>query len=280
MSTPTTTISAASVNELRKRTDLPLMECKKALTETNGDIEKAIDWLRAQFGKAVTKRAGNETAEGRVAVRIAGDAAVIVELRCESAPSAKNELFGKLADDVASVVAEKNPADVAALLEIPTVNTRLEETVGLIREKMIIHRFARLTGGIFGFYIHHDNMGGALVQCTGTTKNDELLRDIAAHVTALNPAYYLSAEIPAEVVAKEKAFIASQIQADPKNATKPANIIEKMLDGKLKTWMAETVLVEQPMANAAKYPGTTVGQALQKAGLTLTKVVRYKVGSA
>jgi elongation factor Ts len=273
-------ISAAAVNELRKRTDLPLMECKKALTETKGDMDKAVEWLRSQFGKAMSKREANETAEGRVAVKIAGDSAVIVELRCESAPTAKNELFGKLADDVAQAVLDHDPTDVAALAAIPTVKNRVEETVGLIREKMIIHRFTKLTGGVFGFYVHHDQMGGALVQCGGTAKADELLRDIGAHIVALNPPYFTAAEIPAAVLDKEKAFITQQIKDDPKNASKPANIIEKMSEGKLKTWMAETVLTEQPMVNAVKYPNATVGQALQKAGLTATKFVRYKVGSA
>ena len=272
-------ISAAAVNELRKRTDLPLMECKKALTETNGDMEKAIDWLRSQFGKAMTKRAGNETAEGRVAVVIDGDKAAIVELRCESAPTAKNELFGKLADDVAKLVLEHAPADVEALTAIPAVTNRLEETVGLIREKMVIHRFVRLAGGVFGYYLHHDLMGAALVQCSGTAANDELLRDIGAHVVALNPPYYQAGEIPAAALEKERAFIPEQIKADPKNASKPANILDKMNEGKLKAWMAETVLLEQPMANAAKYPNTSVGEALKKAGLALTTVVRYKVGA-
>jgi elongation factor Ts len=273
-------ISAAAVNELRKRTDLPLMECKKALTETNGDIEKAIEWLRSQFGKAMSKREANETAEGRVAVKIASDNAVIVELRCESAPTAKTELFGKLADDIAQAILDHNPADLTALAAIPAVRNRLEETVGLIREKMVIHRFARLSGGVFGSYIHHDQMGGALVQCGGTAKADELLRDIGAHIVALNPPYFTTAEIPAAVLDKEKAFISQQIKDDAKNASKPANILEKMLDGKLKTWMAETVLTEQPMVNTVKYPSATVGQSLQKAGLTATKFVRFKVGSA
>ncbi len=273
-------ISAAAVNELRKRTDRPLMECKKALGEAGGDLDKAVDILRSWNKITITKRDQNETAEGRVAVLIQGDTAVIVELRCESAPTAKNDLFGKLADDVAKAVIEHNPADVAALMAMPAVTNRLEETVGLIREKMVIHRFTRLTGGVFGFYVHHDLMGGALVQCGGTAKADELLKDIGAHVVALNPPYFTAAEVPAAVLDKEKAFIADGIKADPKNATKPANIIEKMADGKLKAWMAETVLVEQPMVNGVKYPNTTVGDTLKKAGLTPTKFVRYRVGAA
>jgi elongation factor Ts len=272
-------ISAAAVNELRKRTDLPLMECKKALTESNGDMEKAIEWLRSQFAKQMTKRDANEAAEGRVSVSIQGDHAAIVELRCESAPTAKTDHFGKLADMVAATVVAKSPADVAALAALPDVKNKFEETVGLIREKMVIHRFSRLSGGVFGQYIHHDLMSAALVQCAGSAKADEVLRDIGAHIVALNPPYAIASQIPADVLAKEKAFIAQQIQEDPKNASKPANIIEKMAEGKLKTWMAETVLAEQPMANAAKYPGQTISQALQKVGLTLTTFVRYKVGS-
>ena len=273
-------ISAAAVNELRKRTDLPLMECKKALTEAGGDLDKAVDLLRAGFGKAMTKRENNETAEGRVAVAIQGDTAAIVELRCESAPTAKNELFGKLADDVAKAVIEHNPSDVAALMAIPAVKNRFEETVGLIREKMVVHRFARLHGGVFGHYLHHDLMGGALVQTGGTAANAELLKDIGAHIVALNPPYLTADGVPAAVLEKEKAFIADAIKADPKNSTKPANIIEKMADGKIKSWLKETVLVEQDMANGAKYPNTTVGDALKKAGLTPTRFVRFRVGAA
>ncbi len=273
-------ISAAAVNELRKRTDRPLMECKKALGEVGGDLDKAVELLRSWNAKAMINREANEAAEGRVFVLIQGDTAAIVELRCESAPTAKNDLFGKLADDVAKAVIEHSPADVAALLALPAVKNRLEETVGLIREKMVIHRFTRLTGGVFGFYVHHDLMGGALVQTGGTTKADELLKDIGAHVVALNPPYFTADGVPAAVLEKEKAFIAQQIKDDPKNASKPANIIEKMADGKLKAWMAETVLVDQPMVNGVKYPNTTVGDALKKAGLTPTKFVRYRVGAA
>ncbi len=273
-------ITAAAVNELRKRTDLPLMDCKKALTATDGDIEKAIDLMRKEFGKVAIKRAGNETGEGRVCVLIDGTKAAIVELRCESAPSAKNELTGKLLEDVAKIILKNDLKDTAALNALPEVTTRIEETVGLIREKMVIHRFAYLSGGVFGFYVHHDLAGGALVQCEGTGSHDELLRDVGAHAVAMNPLFILPTDVPADVIAKETAFIADGIKADPKNATKPANIIEKMAEGKLKSWMGETVLLEQPMANATKYPGQTVGQALQKAGLKLTAVVRYKVGAA
>lgn len=279
------TISAAAVNELRKRTDQPLMDCKKALSEAGGDMDKAVELLRKWNAKATVKREGNETAEGRVAIAIDKNAAtaVILELRCESAPTAKNEHFEKLAKDLAEHILAHNPADIAALLAQPfgnaTVKDRIDETVGLIREKMIVHRFTRLSGGVFGSYIHHDGTLGVLLHCTGSGGNEEMLRDICAHVAALNPQYTTIAEIPAEVLEKEKALAMQQIKDDPKNASKPANIIEKIAEGKLKTWMAESVLVEQPMANAAKYPGQTVGHVLAKMGLTISKTIRYKVGS-
>jgi elongation factor Ts len=270
-------ISAASVNELRKKTDQPLMDCKKALTEAGGDMDKAIELLRTWNAKAGVKRESNETAEGRIGIVIEGDKAAIVELRCESAPTAKNDLFGKLVNDLAKYVIDKNPADVAALSA--DQKTRIDEVVGVIREKMIPHRFTRLAGGVFGSYIHHDGTVGVLVQCQGKAGADEVLRDICAHVAALNPLYLKTTDVPAEIVEKEKAFAMQAIKDDPKNAGKPENIITKIAEGKLKTWFGETVLLEQPMANSGKYPNTTVGALLAKHGLTADRVIRYKVGA-
>lgn len=282
-------ISAAAVNELRKRTDRPLMECKKALTESNGDIDAAIELLRKWDAKAGAKREANEAAEGRVAVYAepAAQTAAIIEMRCESAPTAKNEHFVALAHDIARHVASAAPSAVADLAAQPysggtgTVQDRINEAVGLIREKMVVHRFARVAAPVYGHYVHHDGSVGALIACTGTPTGptDEALRDVCAHVAALNPAYVSPAEVPADVVEKEKAFAMQQIKDDPKNASKPANIIEKIAEGKLKTWLAESVLTEQPMANTAKYPNKTVGQVLQGLGLAPVQVVRYKVGA-
>ncbi len=277
------TISASAVNELRKLTDQPLMDCKRALTEAEGDMEKAVVILRLRGKNVGTKREGNETAEGRVGVCIAAPIAAIVEFRCESAPTAKNDRVLALVDDLAKAVAATNPTDVSDLLTKPfgeaTVSDRLTDVVSVIREKMIVQRFARLEGGVFGQYIHHDGSVGALFQCEGTGSHDELLRDICAHIAALNPPYMVTTDVPAEVIAKERAILVQQIQEDPKNVGKPANIFEKIAEGKVKSWLSETVLLEQPMANTAKYPGTTVGAALTKAGLKPTKFVRYKVGA-
>jgi elongation factor Ts len=284
MATP---VTPQLVKQLRDRTDQPMGLCKQALDQNAGDMEKAIDWLKAQNKTMGVKREGNETAEGRIGVFVdnAAKVAAIVEMRCESAPSAKSDQFVALANDLARFVAQANPADVATALAQPfpggtgTVQDRINDVVGVIREKMILHKFQRLEGGVYGSYVHHDGTVGVLVECKGATANDELLRDVAAHVAALNPPYVTAATVPADVLAKEKGFVDAELKADPKNASKPANILEKIAEGKLKTRLAEVVLAEQPMANAGKYPNTTVGQALQKAGLEPVRFVRFKVGA-
>ena len=280
------TITAAAVNELRKRTDLPIMECKTALQEAGGDMEKAIVLLRERFAKVAVKRGMNETAEGRIGVYVdpATENAAIIEVRCESAPVVKSDQFIALAADLARAVAENNPESLDLFLTQPisaekgTVTDRINEVIGLIRENMKVQRFVRLYGGKFGHYVHHDGTLGVLIQVQGAKANDEVLRDVAAHIAALNPPYTKVAELPADVVAREKELALKQVQEDPKNAGKPANILEKIVEGKLRTWYGENVLVEQPMANQMKYDKKTVGQVLQGAGLDVVKFVRFKVG--
>ena len=278
-------VTPQMVKQLRDRTDQPMGLCKKALDQNAGDMQKAIDWLRGQNKNMGVAREANETAEGRVGISFdnAAKAAAIVEMRCESAPSAKSDQFVALAGDLAKHVATSAASDVPALLAEPfgkgTVQDRINDVVGVIREKMIVQKFQRLAGGVYGGYVHHDGTVGVLVECKGATPNDELLRDVAAHVAALNPPYLTLADVPADVVEKEKGLVKADMDNDPKSAGKPANILEKIADGKLKTRLAEVVLTEQQMANAGKYPGTTVGAALKKAGLELVKAVRYKVGA-
>ncbi|QDU20530.1 translation elongation factor Ts [Urbifossiella limnaea] len=279
------TVTPQMVKQLRDRTDQPMGLCKQALDQSAGDLDAAIVWLQKQNSKMGVKREGNETAEGRVGTYFCNTdkVAAIVEMRCESAPSAKSDQFVGLAGDVAKHVATASPADVAAALSQPfgagTLQDRINDVVGVIREKMILQKFNRLTGAVYGSYVHHDGTVGVLLACTGAAANDELLRDVSAHIAALNPPYATVAAVPADVVAKEKELVQADMAADPKNAGKPANILEKVAEGKLKTRLAEVVLTEQPMANSAKYPNTTVGAALQKAGLTVQQYIRYKVGA-
>lgn len=282
MSTP---ITPQMVKQLRDRTDLPMGDCKTALVEANGDTDKAIEILRSKFAKMQAKREGSETAEGRIGTSVDNTTkvAAIVEMRCETAPSAKSDRFIALANDLAKHVAAKNPKDVAEAMTQSTgsgtVADRINDVVGVIREKMVLHRIQRLEGGVYGSYVHHDGSVGVVVECKGEKANDEVLRDVSAHIAALNPPYATTADVPADVLAKEKGLVMAEIQNDPKNVGKPANILEKIADGKLRTRLAEVVLAEQPMANAAKYPNTTVGAALKKVGLEPVRFVRFKVGA-
>lgn len=283
MSTP---ITPQMVKQLRDRTDMPMGECKKALEVSGGDIDKAIAHLQEQNSKMRAKREGNETAEGRVGAFVDNAAKVgaIIEVRCESAPSSKSDQFIALTNDLARHVAQKKPRDVAEMLTQPfaggkTVQDRVNEVIGLIRENMKPQRFRRLEGGVYGSYVHHDGTVGVLLECKGTTANDEVLRDVATHIAAMNPPYTVTADVPADVMAREKELVMADITADPKNAGKPANILEKISEGKLKTRLADIVLTEQPMANVGKYPNTTVGAALKKAGLEPVKFIRFKVGA-
>jgi elongation factor Ts len=274
-------ITAADVNALRKRTNAPMMECKAALTEAGGDMEKATEILRKKMKDIQVKRGDRETAEGRVAVFVdpAQQVGAIVEVRCESAPVAKAEHFVQLASDIAKQVAAQSPANVEALLaqklsDGKTVHDRIGEVIGLIRENMKVQRFTRLTG-LLGDYSHHDGTLGVLLQVEGAKADPQVLRDVCMHIAARNPIAALKEEVPAAVIEKEKEIARDQLANDPKNKSKPANILEKILEGKLKTWLAENVLVEQPFV---KDDTKTVGQLLAQHGLKMVKFVRYKVG--
>jgi elongation factor Ts len=273
-------ISANLVKTLRDRTNLPMMECKKALTQTAGDLEKAIDLLRTNFKNVAVARGGKETAEGRVSVFVAPDmkSGAIVEMRCESPPVVKAEAFVSLSNDIAKQVAQAAPASVETLLAekyladaSKTVADRVNDTIGLIRENMKPARFKRLAGGLIGSYCHHDGSVGVLVQVEGATADPQILRDVCMHITAKNPLSARREDVPPELVAKEKEIAIASAAA----TGKPQNLAEKIAEGKLKTWFAENVLVEQPFV---KDDTKTVGELLKAAGLQLKGFVRYKVG--
>jgi elongation factor Ts len=278
------TISAGAVKALRDRTNAPMMDCKAALTEAGGDMEKAVEVLRKKSKDIMDKKGARETAEGRVSIFIdvAKQVGAILEMRCESAPVAKTEHFVQLATEMARQIAEKNPKTPDELLAQPflgdpkkTVSERIGEVVGLIREKMKPERFTRLSGGHFGDYTHHDGSVGVLVQAEGAKADQQLLRDVCMHITARNPLAAREEEVPPTVLAKEKEIAMAQLASDPKNANKPANIREKIVEGKLKAWLKENVLVDQPFV---KDDSKTVGELLKAAGLKVVRFVRYKVG--
>jgi len=272
-------ISAAAVKRLRDRTNQPMMDCKAALIEAKGDEEKAVEILRKKSKDVQDKKVGRETAEGRIAAFIdaAKGVGALVEMRCESAPVAKGDEFAKLANDVAKQVAVKAPASVEELLKEPlvddpkrTVNDRITDVVGLIRENMKPARMVRMTGQL-GSYIHHDFSVGVMIQVEGTQAEPQLLREVCMHITAKNPVAARRDDISAETLEKEKEIAKSQAAA----TGKPANIVEKIAEGKMKTWFAENVLLEQPFV---KDDSKTVGDLLEAAGLKFVKFARLKVG--
>ena len=280
-------ISAGDVKKLRDMTNAPMMDCKAALEKAGGDMQKAAQILREQNKTIAEKKGARETAEGRIAIHIepSRGVAAILEVRCESAPVAKNEQFVALCNDLARhlTLTDTVPASVDALLAQPfagdpnrTVRDRIEDVVGLIRENMKPARFHRLAGGQFGSYVHFDGTVGVLLQVEGSaTADPQLLKDICMHITARQPVAARREDVAEAVLAREKEIAQAQIAADPKNKNKPANILEKIAEGTLKAWYAENILVEQPFV---KDDSKTVGDLLRAAGLTVKQFVRYKVG--
>lgn len=274
-------IKAADVMKLREMTDYPMMECKKALKETGGDIQKAIDFLRKQNAKIAVNKSEREAAMGRTFIHITPDQskAVIMELRCESDPVSKAEGFLKLGADLIQhlLTTPKVPADVAELngqtMGKGTVKERIEELIGLIRENMKVARFAVLNGGPFGSYIHFDNTVGTLLQLVGDKANadESLLKDICMHITAKQTRYATREDVPAEVIDKEREIAKSQAAA----TGKPANVVEMIAEGKIKTWFGENVLIEQPFVKDDK---KTIAQVLAPSKLTVKTFRRFKVG--
>jgi elongation factor Ts len=273
------TISATAVKALRERTNAPMMDCKAALAEAGGDMEKAAEILRKKNKAIMDKKGERETAEGRVAdyIDAAKGVGALVEVRCESAPVAKSEPFVQLTSVLAKQVAVKNPATVEALLTQPladdpkhTVNDRIGETVGLLRENMRPARFVRLTGQL-GSYVHHDGSVGVMIQVEGAKADPQLLRNVCMHITAKNPVAARREDVSADLIEKEKEIARSQAAA----TGKPANIVEKIAEGKMKTWFAENVLLEQPFV---KDDTKSVGDLLKSAGVKLVTYARLKVG--
>jgi elongation factor Ts len=274
------TISAALVNELRKRTNLPMMKCKQALEAAGGDLDKAIEQLRIGGLKDLEKFGGREAAEGRIATIVdPGRVGVIVELRCESPPVVKAEHFVALGNDIARQIALKSPATIEELMAQDFVDTpgrtvadRVTSAISLIRENMKVHRFTRIEGAT-GDYVHHDGSVGVLLQVTGGQADPQLLRDVCMHITAAKPTPVAARreDVPADLLAKEQEIARAKAAA----TGKPAQIVEKIAEGQMKAWFAEHVLVEQPFV---KDDSKSVGQVLQAAGLQAVKFVRYKVG--
>ncbi len=281
--------TAKDVKDLREMTGCGMMDCKKALTETDGDKDAAVELLREKGLATAAKKSGRIASEGIVKSYINGGVGVVVEVNSETDFVAKNSDFQDFVGLVAKTVAEANPADVEALkgcaCEGTTVGDMLTEKIAKIGENMNIRRFARVeTAGVVVDYIHTAGKIGVLVEADAPANDDvkEALRNVAMQVAALNPKYLSSDDVPADYKEHEKEILIAQLKNDPKNASKPDNIIEKMIEGRLAKELKEVCLLEQLYVKAENKE--SVGQYLDAvskkigAAITLKSFVRFETG--
>jgi elongation factor Ts len=271
-------ITASMVAELRAKTDAPMMECKKALTEAEGDLGRAEEILRVKLGNKAGKAAARVTAEGVVAAAVAGSTGALVEVNCETDFVSKNESFLAFVQSCAGLVAEHAPADVAALSSLPlqqdgfgpTVEDVRKGLIGKIGENMTIRRFRRYAGGgALAHYLHGTRIG-VIVEFDGDAV---AAKDVAMHVAAMKPAALSSAEVPAELVDKERK-IATEKAAE---SGKPVEIVTKMVEGSVQKFLKEVSLLDQVFVKAADGK-QTVAAMLRDKSTTVRSFTLYVVG--
>ena len=263
-------ISASLVKELRERTGLGMLDCKKALRETEGDIDQAIENLRKSSGMKAAKKAGRVAAEGVVAARVSVDNAYgqLLEINSETDFAARDAGFLAFVNSVADQALADKQEDVQALLD-GGVEADRETLVQKIGENISPRRIASLSGDVVGSYVHSNNRIAVLVQLKGG--DAELAKDIAMHVAASNPQYANPEDVPEDVIEREKDIYIAQAQ----DSGKPAEIIEKMVVGRVRKFLEEISLTKQSFV---KDPDVTVGELAKKAGAEVVAFVRYEVG--
>lgn len=265
-------ITAAMVGELRAKTDAPMMECKKALTEADGDMAKAEEILRVKLGNKASKAASRVTAEGVVTAHIAGGIGALVEVNCETDFVSKNDDFLNFTKHMAQLVADKNPSDVAALSALPMDGKTVEEVrsalIGKIGENMSVRRFKRFDAGRkLAAYLHGTRIG-VVVEYEG---DDAAAKDVAMHVAAMKPVSLTSADVPAELIERER----SVATAKAAESGKPAEIAAKMIDGSVQKFLKEVSLFNQPFVKNDKQ---TVEQMLKEKHTQVHGFTLYVVG--
>ncbi|MFI3133079.1 translation elongation factor Ts, partial [Staphylococcus warneri] len=271
-------ISAKLVKELREKTGAGMMDCKKALTETDGDMDKAIDYLREKGIAKAAKKADRIAAEGLVHVEINGNEAAIVEINSETDFVARNEGFQNLVKEIANQVLATKAESVEALMETKfedgkTVDEKMKEAISTIGEKLSIRRFAVRTksdNDAFGAYLHMGGRIGVLTVIEGTT-DEAAAKDVAMHIAAINPKYVSSDQVSEDEINHEREVLKQQAL----NEGKPENIVEKMVEGRLRKYLQEICAVDQ---NFVKNPDETVEAFLKSKGGKLVDFVRYEVG--
>ncbi|APZ43237.1 translation elongation factor Ts [Acidihalobacter ferrooxydans] len=269
-------ITASQVKELRERTGAGMMECKKALTEAGGDMEAAIEAMRKSGAAKAVKKAGRLAAEGQVVIAMSDDGgtAVLVEINCETDFVGKDENFEKFADAVAQCALRDAPADVAALMALDAagkpLETAREELVTKVGENVQVRRFERvqMQGDCLGSYRHGVRIG-VLVDLAGG--DEELARDLSMHIAASRPVCIDEAQVAPELIDKEREIFSAQAL----ESGKPPQIVEKMVEGRIKKFLGEITLLGQPFV---KQPDMTVAQLLKEKGASVKRFVRFEVG--
>ncbi|GAA4916085.1 translation elongation factor Ts [Streptomonospora salina] len=274
--------TAADVKKLRDLTGAGMMDCKKALEDSDGDFDKAVEFLRVKGAKSVGKRAERTTTNGLVVLKQDDDtAAVLVELGCETDFVAKNEQFQKLADDIAEFVAANDADDLAALgnseySDGKTVQTVIEEHSAVIGEKIELRRFAKYEGAYVASYLHKSDPDlpptmGVLVELD--TADAEVGKDLAQQIAALAPSYVSKDDVPEETVESERRIA----EATAREEGKPEQALPKIIEGRVNGFFKDATLLAQPFVKDGK---KTVGQVVEEAGVTVRRFARLKVGQS
>ena len=270
-------ITASLVKELRERTGAGMMDCKKALTQTDGNIDAAIDYLRENGIAKAAKKADRIAAEGLSYIEVKGNKAVILEINSETDFVAKNEKFVALVKNVAEAILAAEPATLEEALQVEaqggTVEAVINEGIATIGEKLSLRRFEIVTktdADAFGAYSHMGGRIGVLTLIEGST-DEEAAKDVAMHIAALAPKYLDESEVPADVLEHEKKVLTEQAL----NEGKPANIVEKMIVGRINKFLEEITVVKQKFVKDDSF---TVEKFVASKGGKLAKFVRYEVG--
>ena len=261
-------ISASMVKELRERTGLGMMECKKALVEADGNLELAIENLRKSSGMKAAKKAGRVAADGVVRVAVHGSQGTLLEVNSETDFVARDDNFSAFADKVIAKASLAASTDVSTLMEGELEDAR-SALVQKIGENITVRRIEKISASVVGVYVHSNEKIGVMIGLDGGSQ--ELAKDIAMHVAASNPMVVNPDDVDPDVIEKEKEIFAAQAES----SGKPAEIIEKMVGGRIRKFLAEISLVEQPFV---KDPDQTVGQLAEAAGARVTGMVRFEVG--
>ncbi len=268
-------ITASLVKELRERTGAGMMECKKALVECDGDIEAAADLMRKSGAAKADKKSGRVAADGAVKIKVSDDGkkAVVLEINSETDFVAKDDNFQSFADAVTEIIFDEQPADVAALADLTmasgdTIEQARQALIAKIGENIQVRRFEVVSTEDSLVSYQHGARIGVLVN---SSANSEMARDIAMHIAAANPKYIQESDVPADFIEKEKEILIAQAES----SGKPREIIEKMIQGRLKKYLGEITLLGQPFV---KDPDQTVGKLLSSANAAVNSFIRYEVG--